>query len=168
MNTVDTSEETIKAEFNALTEQLGIGDDTDTKSEKDTPDTGIPAAAQIALGTEMIGGGLAMALNGFGGLGVEKSHCENFGRDLSVVICKHYPGGILAFLDRWKEELALIYSTGTLAGAVVMAIKQKREANAKAKPEEPTSKSESEPEKKSSFFGKITGKEDTKPDARHG
>lgn len=112
----------IENDFTQAAEDLGL--DTETPdTEKQEPE--IPIDAQIAIGKQMIGGGLMIGFNSFGGLNVDKSACEQFAGDLAACICKWYPGGILAFMEKYKEELAVIYSGSMLFMAIKTAMQEK-------------------------------------------
>ncbi len=52
-----------------------------------------------------------------------------------MLIIKYFPGGIFAFLDRFKEEMAAVTATFMLIKAVTGAKALKDEAEAKAKAE---------------------------------
>lgn len=123
-NTTETLSDEINHDFDQAAQDLGLDKDLN-QPEQATPEPEIPIEAQVAIGKQMIGGGLLVGFNSFGGLNVEKDACHQFAEDLSACICKWYPGGILAFMDKYKEELAVIYSGSMLFIAVKAALKEK-------------------------------------------
>ena len=47
-----------------------------------------------------------------------------------MLIVKYFPGGLFAFLDKYKEEIAAGTATFVLVGAVRKAVIEKQEAEA--------------------------------------
>ncbi len=133
-NLVDTSEETINAEFDAAEKEIGT--DPDPESEQPIPEVDPVEEAQkeaeIAMATGIISTSLTFAIGTFSGVSIDSSITQKAAEAYAVCIIKYYPGGIFALLDRYKEEMAVLTSTIFLVRAVSEAKAKKAEEEEKA------------------------------------
>ncbi len=139
-NIVDTSPETVNAEFDAAEKEIG----TEEQQDKSTPEQDAIDEAQrqaeIAMATGMIATSLRFAISSFSGVTIDGKVYEQAAESYAVLIIKYFPGGIFSLLDRYKEELAAATATFVLIRAVTEAkekqceekeAKQQAEAEAK-------------------------------------
>ncbi len=133
-NIVDTSPETVNAEFDAAEKDIGTEQpETETSPEQVQIDEA-QKQAEIAMATGMINTSLRLALTSFTGVSVNEQVTNQAAESYAVLVIKYFPGGIFGLLDRYKEELTAVTATFVLIRAV-------SEAKAK-KTEEKTKKSE--------------------------
>ncbi len=135
-NIVDTSSETVNAEFDAAEKDIG----TEEQQEKATPEQDAMEEAQrqaeVAMAAGMIATSLRFAIGSFSGVTVDGKVYEQAAESYAVLIIKYFPGGIFSLLDRYKEELAAATATFVLIRAVTEAKeKQREEEEAKQKAE---------------------------------
>jgi len=135
-NIVDTSTETINAEFDAAEQE--IGSEESLQNEQPSPEQAKleeeQKLAEIAMATGMIGTSLRFAVGSFVGVNVDESVYTQAAESYAVLIIKYFPGGMFAFLDKFKEEFAAATATFVLIKVVSDAkTKQREEEEAKAK-----------------------------------
>ncbi len=134
-NIVDTSQETIDAEFDAA--EKDIGSEESLQEEQVSPEQ-VRAEeeqkqAEIAMATGMIATSLRFAIGAFSGVKIDDAIYTQAAESYAVLIIKYFPGGMFAFLDRYKEELAAVTSTLVLIKVVSEAkAKQQEEEEAQA------------------------------------
>ena len=128
-NIVDTSDETINAEFDAA--QAEIGTEEQAQQDTITPEQAEADEAQkqaeIAMATGMIATSLRMVIGGVVKVSIDTDIYRQAAESYAVLIIKYYPGGMFAFLDRYKEELAAVTSTVVLIQMVATAKAKARE-----------------------------------------
>ncbi len=147
-NIVDTSPETVDAEFDAAEKDIGLEQpETETSPEQAQIDKA-QKQAEIAMATGMINTSLRLVLTSFTGVTVNEHVTNQAAESYAVLIIKYFPGGIFGLLDRYKEELAAATATFVLISAV-------SEAKAK-KAKEETKKTE--PDTKKTTFSPDTQK----------
>jgi len=130
MNEVDTSPETINAEFDAAAEAIGVTPETTEPTPKELhAQQEIDQQAQIAIAKEMIGTTLRLSIGMFANVTLDTQHTDEAAQAYAVLIIKYFPGGIFGLLDKYKEEL-------TATTATVMLIKAVSQAKAKQLEEE--------------------------------
>jgi len=152
MNEVDTSPETINAEFDAAAEAIGVEPESPTPTpEQIAAEQEVDQQAQIAIAKEMIGTTLRLSIGMFANVSVDNQHTDEAAQAYAVLIIKYFPGGIFGLLDKYKEEL-------TAATATVMLIKaiNEQKAQAKAKQLEEEQKAEAAKKPTPSATGAFT------------
>lgn len=129
-NIVDTSNETVNAEFDAAERDIGTDEPT-----ADNPSQAAQEAideaqrqAEIAMATGMIATSLQFSIGSFMGVCIEDSHYTKAAESYAILIVKYFPGGIFGLLDRWKEEIAATTATFALIRVVSVAKQKQREA----------------------------------------
>jgi len=104
MNEVDTSQDTINAEFYAA--EHAIGTEPENTPESPTVDPIAEAekeaekAAQIAIAKEMIATTLRLSIGMFTHTTVDNTYTDEATQAYAVVIIKYFPGGLFGLLDR--------------------------------------------------------------------
>ncbi len=130
MNEVDTSTETINAEFDAAEQAIGI------QPESNQPSINLEEEAekeaQIAIAKEMIGATLRLSIGMFANVSIDNKHTDEAAHAYAVLIIKYFPGGIFGLLDQYKEEIAAGTATFMLIGAVNKAKAQQAKEEAEA------------------------------------
>jgi len=137
-NVVDTSPETVNAEFDAA--EKDIGTEESQESNQASPEQAKleeeQKQAEIAMATGMIATSLRFAVGSFVGVTVDDAIYKQTAESYAVLIIKYFPGGMFAFLDHYKEELAAATATIVLIRAVSEAkVKLREEEKAKAEAE---------------------------------
>lgn len=87
------------------------------------------------MATDMIGTSLHFAVGSCVGVSVDDSVYNQAAESYVVLIIKYFPGGMFAFLDRFKEEMAAATATFVLIKVVSDAktkLREEEEAKAKA------------------------------------
>lgn len=143
-NVVDTSKETIDMEFDAAEREIGTVEDVAAAEsvEQEKMEEAANAAqeaqrqAEVEMATGMISASLQFCIGGFTGVSVDEEHYKKAGEAYAVLIIKYYPGGIFAFLDRFKEEITAASMTFVLVREVSKARKLAAEEAAKKAAEE--------------------------------
>ena len=132
MNEVDTSQETINAEFDAAGDAIGIEPEQPIQSPQElAAQDEAEREAQIAIAQQMINTTLRLSLGMMVNVTLENQHTEDASRAYAVLIVKYFPGGIFGLLDRYKEELGAVTATVMLINLVNQAkVKQLEEAQA--------------------------------------
>ncbi len=136
MNEVDTSTETINAEFNAAGDAIGL-----TPEQPETSPQELAAMeeaereAQITIAQQMINTSLRLGLGMFVSVSIDNQQTEEASRAYAVLIVKYFPGGIFGLLDKYKEELGAVTATVMLINVVsqAKAQQQKEEQEAEQK-----------------------------------
>lgn len=137
-NIVDTSEETVNAEFDAAEKEIGP-EENQTENEESPDMAAIEEAqkeAEIAAATGLIATSLKFAVGSFVGVKVDENLYQQTAESYAVCIIKYFPGGLFALLDKFKEELAAATATFVLIKAVSEAKAKQQEEMEKAKAEE--------------------------------
>ncbi len=128
MNEVDTSQETINAEFEAAEQAIGIEPENTPEQPIIDPMAEAEKEAQIAIAKEMIGTTLRLSIGLFANVSIDTKHTDEAAQAYAVLIIKYFPGGIFGVLDRYKEEIAAGTATFMLIRAVSQAkVKQVEE-----------------------------------------
>lgn len=158
-NEVDTSTETINAEFDAAATAIGVETEAEQEQEQAlqaSQDAMLEAEreAQILMAQQMINTSLRLTLNMFVGVSIDSKQTEEAAHAYAVVIIKYFPGGIFGLLDRYKEEL-------TAATATFMLAKLISQAKAEAEEERQQEEAAKKPEKPASPTGAFTFSEPT-------
>ncbi len=119
-NHVDTSPETVSAEFEAAEQAIGTDSpNTDQAAEQvQQAQEEAQAQAEIAMATGMINTSLRLALTSFSGVSVNEQITQQAAESYAVLIIKYFPGGLFGLLDRYKEELTAVTATVMLVSAV--------------------------------------------------
>lgn len=129
-NFIDTSEETVNAEFDEAAKELGLHD-LPPETPEDEPGNAINEAqrqAEIEIAKVMIGKALKFTVSGLVNVEIQADLYNETAEAYAVLIVKYFPGGLFAFLDKYKEEIAAGTATFILIGAVRKAANEKREA----------------------------------------
>ena len=130
-NLVDTSTETINMEFDAAEKAIGTEEAEQHAANQIPPEQAKAEEeqrqAEIAMATGMISTSLRFAIVTFSGVSVDDQHYTQAAESYTVLIIKYFPGGIFAFLDQFKEELAAVTTTFVLIRAVSEAKAKKAE-----------------------------------------
>ncbi len=134
MNEVDTSQETINAEFDAAGESIGIAPEQPIQTPQELSEMEeAEREAQITIAQQMINTTLRLSLGMMVNVTLDNQHTEEAARAYAVLIVKYFPGGIFGLLDRYKEELGAATATFMLINLVNQAkAKQYEEAQAQA------------------------------------
>lgn len=133
-NFIDTSEETVNAEFDEAAKELGL-----EEQQPETPEGNSDAVdemqlqAEIEIAKVMIGKALKFTVSGLVKVEIKADLYDETAEAYAVLIVKHFPGGLFAFLDKYKEEIAAGTATFVLVGAVRKAVIEKREAEEQAR-----------------------------------
>jgi hypothetical protein len=138
-NIVDTSTETVNAEFDAVAETLGA-DQPETSQVDQAQQAALEEAQQkveIEMAAGMIATALRFSISGLVSVDVAEQTYDDTAAAYAVLIIKYFPGGIFSLLDRYKEEIGAVTASFVLIKVVRDAKKQKlaREAEAKAESE---------------------------------
>lgn len=129
MNEVDTSIETINAEFDAAEQAIGVEPEAIPEQPIVDPTAEAEKEAQIAIAQQMMSTTLRLSVGVMANVTVDNKHIDEAAQAYAVLIIKYFPGGIFGLLDKYKEEL-------TAATATIMLIKVVSQAKAeKAKQE---------------------------------
>lgn len=131
MNDVDTSPDTIQAEFDAAEQAIGIEPDNTPEQPTVDPMADAEREAQIAIAQQMISSTLRLSIGLFADVTLDNKYTEDAAHAYAVLIVKYFPGGLFGLLDRYKEEIA----AGTATVMLIRAVSQ-----AKAKQVEETEK----------------------------
>lgn len=137
MNQVDTSPETVNAEFEAAAEAIGVDDEQGSSNAVGAGSAGTaPMAeaekeAQIAIAQQMIATTLRLSIGMFSGVSIDNKHTNEAAHAYAVLIIKYFPGGIFGLLDKYKEEIAAGTATFMLIRAVSQAKTQQAEEEKK-------------------------------------
>ncbi len=151
-NIVDTSPETVNAEFDAAEKEIGTEEQAQAESSPEQePIDEAQQQAEIAMAAGMIGTSLRFAIGTFSGVTVDEQVTNQAAESYAVLIIKYYPGGIFALLDRYKEELAAATATFVLIRAVAEARVKKQE--------EDEAKKQAEANKKKTFAPELNSVE---------
>ncbi len=134
-NFIDTSEETVNAEFDEAAKELGIDEQQPENPEGDSGAVDeMQRQAEIEIAKVMIGKALKFTVSGLVKVEVTADLYDETAEAYAVLIVKHFPGGLFAFLDKYKEEIAAGTATFVLVGAVrkaaILKQAEKREAEA--------------------------------------
>ena len=121
MNDVDTSTDTINAEFDAASDALGITEAQTEHAQMQAADHAAERDAQIAIAQQMIHTSLQMGLGLFANVTLDNQHTEQASQAYAVLLVKYFPGGIFGLLDRYKEELGALTATVLLVSAIQKA-----------------------------------------------
>ena len=139
-NTVDTSTDTVNAEFDAAAEALGV-DQPDASTEDQNPQTALDEAqqqAELAMTTDMIATSLRFSIGGLVNVAIPEQAYQDTAQAYAVLIIKYFPGGIFALLERYKEEIGAATATFVLIKVVRDAKREQREKEAeKNRPSRP-------------------------------
>ncbi len=151
-NLVDTSMETVNAEFDAAEQEIGTEAQAEAAQAPPEPDPVDEAQrqAEIAMATGMIATSMRFAIGSFADVTVDDTLTQQAAESYAVLIIKYYPGGIFGLLDKYKEELAAATTTFVLIRAVSQAKAKKAEEEeaerkAQAKPKQTPEAQPSEP-----------------------
>ncbi len=132
MNEVDTTQETIDLEFDAVAEAIGVAPEQPTdvapSPEELAAQQEAEQQAQIVIAQQMINTSLRMGLGLFMNVSVDNQHTEDAAKAYAVLIIKYFPGGIFGLIDRYKEELGAVTATVMLIGVVNQAKAKQAEA----------------------------------------
>jgi len=144
-NEVDTSLDTVNAEFDAAEREIGP---EEPEHPPETPPEIDPMAeaqkeAEIAMASGVIGTSLRLAIGTFSGVNVDNTLTDQAAESYAILIIKYFPGGLFALLDRYKEELTAVTATFILVKAVTDA-KAKKEEEEEAKRAEKAAKKKAE------------------------
>ena len=147
-NVVDTSEETISAEFDAAEQEIGTEETTQETPQPD-PMEEAQREAELAMASAMIANSLRFAVGSFSGVAVNDDLYQQTADAYAVLIIKYFPGGIFALLDRYKEELSAATATFVLIRTVSAAkAKKLEEEEAKRKADAASKKTTFAPDNK--------------------
>ena len=137
MNEVDTSQETINAEFDAAGDAIGIEPEQPTQSPQElAAQEEAEREAQIAITQQMIHTTLRLSLGMLVNVTLDNQHTEEAARAYAVLIVKYFPGGIFGLLDQYKEELGAVTATVMLIKVVNQAKAQQLKERQKEQQEE--------------------------------
>ncbi|MBX2809766.1 MAG: hypothetical protein KTR20_14165 [Cellvibrionaceae bacterium] len=125
-NAVDTSQDTINAEFEAAAQAIGMEPDTPAHSPENDAQLAAEREAQIAIAQQMIATSFRLSLGLFSGVEIEHKHTDDAAHAYAVLVIKYFPGGIFGLLDRYKEEIA----AGTATLMLVRVVGQAKAAQA--------------------------------------
>lgn len=133
-NEVDTSTDTINAEFDAASDAIGITPEQPVISAQENQAMlEAERESQIAIAQQMINSTLRMAFGAMINITVDNQHTEEASRAYAILIVKYFPGGIFGLLDRYKEELGAVTATVMLINVVNQAkVKQQAEQEREA------------------------------------
>ncbi len=147
-NVVDTSIETVNAEFDAA--EMDIGTEEDLSQGPKQPEIDPMAEAQkeaeIAMATGVISTSLRFAIGTFSGVSVNEDLTTQAAESYAILIIKYYPGGLFSLLDRYKEEITAATATLILVKAVVTAKAEKEKEDAEKEAAKKTTKKPAQPE----------------------
>jgi|GEM_PF-1395313 len=133
-NDVDTSTETINAEFDAAEQVIGITPDDEHTQPVIDPMIEAERDAHIAIAKEMFATTLRLGISMMGNITLDNRHYDEAAQAYAVVIIKYFPGGLFSLLDKYKEELAAGTATFMLISAINQAkAKQQQDEDDKAK-----------------------------------
>ncbi len=138
MNEVDTSTETINAEFEAAEQAIGI--EPEAAQPTIDPMAEAEQQAQIAMAQQMIDTTLRLSIGMFANVSISKQQTDEASHAYAVLIIKYFPGGIFGLLDRYKEELGAATATFMLVKAVSQARDQQAKEEAEEKQKEADAK----------------------------
>lgn len=147
-NLVDTSPETVNAEFDAAAEAIGVEKPSATENLAEA-NTMMEAEreAQIAIAQQMIATSLRLSLGLFSNIEVEKKYTDEAAHTYAVLIIKYFPGGIFGLLDKYKEELA----AGTATIMLIKAVSQAKNKQQEEQEKEDQRATKKPPEESDSF-----------------
>ncbi len=133
-NEVDTSTDTINAEFDAAAEAIGVAPEQPMISAQESQ-AAIEAEreAQITIAQQMINSTLRLTFGAMMNITIDNQHTEEASRAYAVLIIKYFPGGIFGLLDRYKEELGAVTATVMLINVVNKAKAKQQEEEQKEK-----------------------------------
>ena len=140
MNEVDTSQDTINAEFAAAEQAIGVDDEQGSSnaagagSAGAAPENELEREAQIAIAKEMIGTTLKFSIGLFANVSLDNKVTDEAAQAYAVLIIKYFPGGIFGLLDRYKEEIA----AGTATFILIKAVSQAKAEQQKQEEENQT------------------------------
>jgi len=147
-NEVDTSTETVNAEFDAA--EMDIGPEENLSEKEPLPPEPDPLAeaqkaAEIAMATGVITTSLNLVVGMFSGVSVDEKLTHQAAESYAILIIKYFPGGLFSLLDRYKEELTAATATLILVKAIADA-KEEKEAKDEAERKAKTDKKPAPPE----------------------
>lgn len=137
-NIVDTSTETINAEFDAAAETIGL--DEQNTAQQETEQAALEEAqqqAEIEIAKGMIATALRFSIGGLVNVEIAEQTYSDTAEAYAVLIIKYFPGGIFALLDQYKEEISAATATFVLIKVVRDAKRQREEEEAKKTPQQP-------------------------------
>jgi len=134
-NIVDTSTDTIDAEFDAAADALGTDQPETTHAEQVQQEALEQAQiqAEIDMASGMIATALRFSIGGLVNVDVAEQCYTDTAQAYAVLIIKYFPGGIFALLDRYKEEIGATTATLVLIKVVRDAKRLREEKEAEAK-----------------------------------
>jgi len=137
-NHVDTSPETISAEFDAAEHAIGIEPEIVPVKPVIDPAAEAEREAQITIAAQMMKTTLRLSIGVMANVTVDNKHIDEAAHAYAVLIIKYFPNGIFGLLDQYKEELSAATATFLLIKVVSQAKAEKakqeaEEAHAKIK-----------------------------------
>jgi len=149
-NIVDTSTETVNAEFDAAEQEIGTEESQELNNQGPPEQAKLEEEqkqAEIAIASGMIATSLRFTVGSFVEVSIDSNLYQQTAESYAVLIIKYFPGGMFAFLDKFKEELAAATATFVLIKVVSEAkAEQREEEEAKVKAEAGNKKTTFAPE----------------------
>jgi len=132
-NQVDTSPETINAEFDAAEQVIGCEPETVVSQPVIDPMAEAEREAQIAVAQQMMSTTLRLSIGVMANVSIDNQHIDEAAKAYAVLIIKYFPGGIFGLLDKYKEELSAVTATFILVKVVSQAKAEQVKEDAKVK-----------------------------------
>lgn len=137
MNDVDTAQSSVDKDWLAMASDEGfdINESQESIVEGEESQSFVPGTveqpkedpqAKIDAATAVIKSALKFSITTMSKVEISDREYEAFAHPLAVVICKHYDGGIIQFLNAWSEEITLTGAAIVFSKSVVTGIRVKR------------------------------------------
>jgi len=129
-NQVDTSPETINAEFDAAEQAIGCEPEIVPLKPVIDPNVEAEREAQITIAAQMMTTTLRLSIGVMANVTVDNKHIDEAAHAYAVLIIKYFPSGIFGLLDKYKEELSAATATFLLIKVVSQAKAEKAKQDA--------------------------------------